>query len=132
MRVMVSTGGKSKHCALVNRMAGCNASCTNCGAAGLGAHLNIVILFITISRHAVKNLGMLLGLTNLAKPYASTGDCDAGVPVIIHRCVFGLMMLLSAFQRRVVGVLYAFASSTITKSKRPSLLISLAIRLSPS
>ena len=97
-----------------------------------GAHLNIVILFITLSRHAVKNLGTLLGFTSLAKPNASAGDCDAGVPVIIHTNVSGLMMEFNDFQRRVVMVLYAFASSTMMRSNLPLALISSAIRFKPS
>ena len=51
---------------------------------------------------------------------------------IIHRCVDGLSTDLSVFHRLVVGVLYALASSTITRSKRPSLTTSSAIRFNPS
>ena len=104
-RVVVSTGGKSKHWALVKRIAGCSASWTSCGALTFAAHLNIVTLCITLSRHAVKNRGIPLGLTSLAKPYASAGDCEAGVPVIIHNRVSGVRMLASALKRLVVGVL---------------------------
>ena len=93
-------------------MDGCNAWCTISGASRLGAHLNWVTLFITESRHAVKNLGTPLGLTSLAKPYASAGDCEAGVPVIIHSKVSGLMIELSAFHLRVVTVLYALQLCT--------------------
>ena len=82
---MVITGGRSKHSALVKRIAGCSASNTSSLAVGLATHLYRVSLCITLSRHAVKNLGTPSGFTSLARPYASVGDCEAGVPVIIHR-----------------------------------------------
>ena len=113
-------------------MAGCSALCTISAAFGLGAHLNMVIFCITMSRHAVKNDGTPLELTSLARPYASIGDCEAGVPVIIHKYVCGLSSPFSTFQRVVCGFLYALASSTMIKSKRPSFWISLAMSASPS
>jgi hypothetical protein len=71
-----------------------------------------VSLIITLSRNEPKKRGTELGLTIFAKPYASSGDCDAGVPVIIHKKVLGLMIEASAFQRRVVAVLYALQLCT--------------------
>ena len=102
---MVMTGGKSRHWSFENRIAGCNALNTFSLESLDGAHLYMVTLCITASRQPVKNIGTLSGLTSLAKPYASAGDCDAGVPVIIHRCDDGVMMDLSVFQRLVVTVL---------------------------
>ena len=131
-RVSVSTGGRSVHSSLVNLMAGCNAANTASAAPLLGTHLNWVSFFITLSRHAVANFGTPVGLTNLAKPYASTGDCAEGVPVIIHNIESGCRILLRDFHRLVDAFLYALASSTMTKSNRPSRATSSAIKLSPS
>ena len=71
----------------------------------LGTHLNCVILTITLSRKEPANLGTPCGLTNLARPYASTGLCAAGVPVISHNQVSGVTNLLRVFHRLVCGFL---------------------------
>ena len=104
-------------------MAGCNALNTSFCEVALGTHLNGVTWCITLSRHDVMYLGTPTGLTSFAKPNASIGDCEAGVPVIIQRRVEGAMSFAKVFQRFVVTVLYAFASS-ITIRSNPTLPIS--------
>ena len=61
--------------------------------------------------------GVADGLTSLARPYASRGDCEAGVPVNIHSHMLGLSIRFSVRQRVVVAVLYALASSITIMSK---------------
>src|SRR6056300_1577145 len=91
--------GRSRHSSLVKRIAGCNALYTMSVASDLAAHRNCVSLYITLSRKAPKYLGTPLGLISFARPNASTGDCAAGVPVIIHNHVLGLIKELRIFQR---------------------------------
>ena len=116
--------GKSKHSSLVNRMAGCSVLNTVSNASDLGTHLNRLTGYITKSRYAVFDLTTLCGTHSLASPCASTGDCAAGVPVNIHTHVFAVISLAIVFHRFVVAVLYALASSIITKSNPPSFIAS--------
>ena len=96
-------------------------------AVGFGTHLYIVILFMTESRNCPKKGGTPVGFTSFARPYASAGDCAAGVPVSIHKPLILRFMSRKTFQRSVCAFLYADASSTTIRSKPPLITSSLTI-----